>query len=140
MRALAVVASFLVGVLATGCASAGSLGQDHVNTMTQPSRASMSSRGDPIFRWEISAVSASNAYDAVLKLRPLFFTNGRSMGLSHAVVRPSVVIDGAIPEPLDVLRTLQVALVTEIRFVEPSEATTHYGSAFTAGIILVRHR
>jgi hypothetical protein len=132
----AVVASFLVGVLATGCASSGSLGEDHVDTMSRPSRAGLNSRGGPLFQWEIRAAYASSAYDAVRKLRPLFFAS-RSMGMGQARVNPSVVIDGGIPEPLDALRMLQVDGVTEIRFLEPFEAAMQYGSAFTAGIILV---
>ena len=136
----AVAASLLVGVLTTACASSGSLGDHQVSDAVQPSRASSRASLSPISRQEISTVPALNAYDAALKLRPLFFTNGRPASLAHAGIRPSVVIDDGIPEPLDVLQTLQVTGVAEIRFVESFEATMHYGSAFTAGIILVRLR
>lgn len=134
--ASAVVASCLVGVLGTGCASSGSLGEDHVNTMSRQSRAPLDARGGPLFQQEMRVAAASSAYDAVRKRRPLFFAS-RSMGMGQARINPWVVIDGGIPEPLDALRTLQVDGVTEIRFIEPLEAAMQYGSAFTAGIILV---
>ena len=87
---------------------------------------------------EIRAASGLSAYDAILKLRPGFFAGNRSIGSRTAAVRPSVVLDRGIPESLDVLRLISADDIAEIRFIEPQEATLHYGPAYTAGVVVVR--
>jgi hypothetical protein len=92
----------------------------------------------PILPPELRAASGLSAYEAILKLRPGFFTGNRSIGSTTAAVRPSVILERGIPEPLDVLRQVSADAIAEIRFIEPQEATLHYGPAFTAGVIVVR--
>ncbi len=106
---------------------------------SQLTRLGSSTRPDgPVLPPEIRAASGLSAYDAILKLRPGFFTGNRSIGSSTAAVRPSVVLDRGIPESLDVLRLISADAIAEIRFIEPQEATLHYGPAYTAGVVVVR--
>jgi hypothetical protein len=79
-----------------------------------------------------------STYDAVRKLRPGFFVNGRTAGSGRAPAEPSAVLERGFPEPLDVLKLVPPDLVAEIRFVEPREATVTYGPAYTGGVIVVR--
>jgi hypothetical protein len=130
----------LIGAVGSGCAS-GRL----VPSVSQQADASQATRlvsstphDGAILPPEIRAASTSTAYDAILKLRPGFLTGNRSMGSGRTAVRPSVVLEKGIPEPLDVLRLVSVDDVAEIRFIEPMEATLHYGPAYTAGVIVVR--
>jgi hypothetical protein len=103
-------------------------------------RRSTASRGDVILPAEIQAASSGTAYDAVLRLRPRFFTSDRSAGSGHPRIRPSVVLERGLVESVDVLRLVPANVVTEIDFVEPDEARVKYGPAYTAGIIVVRLR
>lgn len=72
------------------------------------------------------------------KLRPGFFTNGRTAGSGAVPVPPSVVLENGFPEALDVLKLVSADMVAAIHFVEPREATLLYGAQYTAGVIVVR--
>ena len=127
----------LISAGGSGCAGRTSVSpQPDASPLT---KVASSTRPDgAILPPEIRAASASNAYDAILKLRPGFFTGNRSIGSRTTAVRPSVILDGGIPEVLDVLRQVSADAVAEIRFIEPQEATLRYGPAYTAGVIVVR--
>jgi len=133
-------ALLLVGVLGTGCASAGSFVEERDDAPRMVNHAQVAARGGAILPPEIRAASNSTVYDAVFKLRPGFFNSIRSMGLTGASVRPSAILGGGFPEPLEILRMVSVDEVAEIRFIQPSDATLRYGSAYTAGLIIVRLR
>jgi hypothetical protein len=127
----------LIGAAGSGCAG-------RTPASPQPDAAPLtkvvsSTRPDgPFLQPETRAASGLNAYEAILKLRPGFFTGNRSIGSRTAAVRPSVVLDRGIPEPLDVLRLISADAIAEIQFIEPQEATLHYGPAYTAGVVVVR--
>ena len=88
---------------------------------------------------EIQAASRASAYDAVLKLRPDFFTvSGRYRPAGQPAILPSVVLDQGPPEPIDVLRQIPAVGVVGIEFVERSAAQMRFGTAYSAGIIIVR--
>ena len=129
--------SLSILTLAAACA-----GTSHRGASTAPSsaiaRAPAASRGEAVLPAEILAASVSSAYDAVRKLRPGFFTNGRAAGSMSAPVPPSVVLERGFPEALDVLKLVPADLVAAIYFVEPREATLLYGPQYTAGVIVVR--
>jgi hypothetical protein len=128
----------LMSAVGIGCVSGRSL----VSQQTEASRVarggSSISRDGAILPPEIRAASQSSVYDAVLRLRPGFFTGNRSIGSATASVRPSVVLEGGTPESLDVLRLISADAVAEIRFIEPREATLRYGPGYTAGVVFVR--
>lgn len=127
----------LIGAAVGGCAGRTPMSpQPDASPLTNV--ASSTRPGGAILPPELRGASGLSAYDAILKLRPGFFTGNRSIGSSTAAVRPSVVLDRGIPESLDVLRLMSADAIAEIRFVEPQEATLHYGPAYTAGVIVVR--
>jgi hypothetical protein len=128
----------LIGAVGSGCASGRLLPVSQQADASRATRRVLSTPHDgAILPPEIRATSSSTAYDAILKLRPGFLTGNRSIATGKTTVLPSVVLEKGIPEPLDVLRLVSVDAVAEIRFIEPMEATLHYGPAFAAGVIVV---
>ena len=123
-----------------GCATGLSVGAMSTDVGPTINRRSTASRGDVILPAEIQAASSETAYDAVRRLRPRFFTSDRSTGSGRPPIRPSVVLERGLVEPIDVLRLVPADVVTEIHFVEPDEARVKYGPAYTSGIIVVRLR
>ena len=69
----------LAAVVAVGgCATGLSIGAMPADVGPIVNRQSTASRGDVILPAEIQAASSETAYDAVLRLRPRFFTSDRS--------------------------------------------------------------
>jgi hypothetical protein len=137
-RCVTLASVLVIGILGTGCAGAGSLALESANAWEPADHGRVTPRGDVILAAEIRASSVQTAYDAVLKLRPVFFVRDHSAGSGRAPVRPSVVLERGLPESLDVLRLVRADQVAEIVFIEPDDATVRFGSAFTAGVIIVR--
>ncbi|MEJ2678380.1 MAG: hypothetical protein P8174_04790 [Gemmatimonadota bacterium] len=79
---------------------------------------------------------ARTAYDVVQRLRPYFLQNRgpASMNRPSGVV---VMVNGIPRGGPDVLRSINVAQVQEIRHLSASEATTKYGTGMTGGVIEV---
>jgi len=128
--------SFSIIALAAACAHMpnGSAGPSSSSAFEL---ATPTARGEAVLPDAILAASVSTTYDAVRKLRPGFFVNGRTAGSGRAPAEPSVVLERGFPEPLDVLKFVPPDVVAEIRFVEPREATVLYGPAYTGGVIVV---
>jgi len=113
-----------VVILGGACASSGQLGQ---------SRPRLSR--NLITADELSELSVSNAYEAVRRLRPAWLrARGRS-GLP--VVYRNNNRWGDDPRSLEDIR---IDVISEMRFLSASDATTRYGSGFTGGVILVATR
>ena len=53
---------------------------------------------------------------------------------------PKVLVDEAQYREIDDLRSMSVSAIAEIRFVGPADATTRFGTGYTAGVILVSRR
>ena len=87
---------------------------------------------------ELANVGDLSAYDALLRLRPAFLRTRDVQTPTHQNVQPvSVFVDGARTEGLDVLRTMLARTVKEMRFYEPAEANTRFGTGNNGGAILV---
>jgi hypothetical protein len=138
IRSVSLGVLLLIGATGTGCVPARQLAQDGDEVPLRMERAVVTPRGGAILPSEIRAASDLTLYEAVFRLRPNFFTGNRTRAFSGARVRPSVVVGGGFPEPLEALRLISVDAVAEIRFVEPSDAILRYGAAYTAGLITVR--
>ena len=114
----------IVSICAVSAACAAT---PHRGTGAPPSsaleRVPAASRGEAVLPPEILAASVSDAYEAVRRLRPGFFANGRTAGSGHAPVTPSVVLESGFPEQLGVLKLVAADMVAAIYFVEPLEAT-----------------
>ena len=87
-------------------------------------------------------VQGHTAADAVRQLRPSFLRSRGVTRMGSGPVFPAVFLDGRFAGGIDVLSTIPIAPVLEIRYVSASEAKSQYGSfcACDAGIIAVRTR
>lgn len=130
--------SMLAIAVLGGCATSASFGGDGANGLEPAAHSRVTPRGEAILPAEIRAASTQTAYDAVLKLRPVFFMRDHSAGSGRAPTQPAVVLERGLPEALDVLRLVRSDQVAEIVFIEANEATVRYGPAYTAGVIVVR--
>ena len=121
MRRSRFLSLLAVGILGSACASSGQPGQ------SRPRRSRNLITAD-----ELAGLSVLSAYDAVRQLRPAWLqVRGRS---ALPVVFRNNARWGDDPRSLESIR---MNIVTEMRFLSASDATTRYGSGFTGGVILV---
>ena len=84
---------------------------------------------------DLSGVSTLDLYDAISRLRPTWL-RPQSRG-----TLPMVVVDGTTQAGgVDALRTMRVTDVSEIQYMNASDATTRYGTGYTAGAIIITTR
>jgi hypothetical protein len=101
------------------------------STGVRPSR-------DVILRDELARASATNAYEAVEKLRPQFLRGrGRASIMVQGTEAPGVIVDDRPYGRAAQLRDIDVRLVQEIRFISAAEAQQKYGMGFSGGAIVV---
>ena len=96
-----------------------------------------------IAREELQKVSYTNAYDAVMQLRPQWLSTARQRSPTEneeAGGASSIVLylDGARVGTMDMLRQVALTGVQEIRYYDAREATNRFGTGHTAGAIDVR--
>ena len=82
---------------------------------------------------ELQQVPADDLYEAVQQLRPAWLS--RRSGQS-----PQVFVNGAPRGGLDELRTFRPENASELRFINAADATTRWGTGYTAGVIDVTMR
>jgi hypothetical protein len=84
-----------------------------------------------IIESELQSMQQLSVYDAIGRLRPNWLR-------SRSGVQPAVMMDGNRQAGgMDVLRSLRVVDVQELRYMSASDATTRYGTGFDGGAILV---
>lgn len=117
----------LVGaVLLYGCASPRTGGEGTTrNVITAEEIA------DPTFH-------TASAWDAVQRLRPHWLRSRAT--ISSGETSPFVFLDGSRFGDLQALRTIPVADVEEMRFLDSRDATTRFGTGYSAGVIEVSTR
>ncbi|MGD8321053.1 MAG: hypothetical protein PVJ02_11370 [Gemmatimonadota bacterium] len=114
---------FLIAVLAlalgaSGCASGGG-GSGPRGSSTR------------IVESELQSMQQLSVYDAIGRLRPNWL-RGRGGAT------PVVMVDGNRQAGgMDVLRSLPVVDIQELRYMSAADATTRYGTGFDGGAILV---
>lgn len=118
MRRLAYL-PVLLSILVAACAGGGS--------GTAPRSSS-----DVITTEELRSMETYSAYDAIARLRPQWLRS-RVPG-----VEPVVFMDGSQLGGLEMLRTVQVSTLVEIRYRNGPDATTRYGTGFGGGTIEMR--
>ena len=84
---------------------------------------------------ELATVAELDLFGAVNRLRPTWL-RPQSRG-----TLPVVVVDGT-PQAggVDALRSMRAADVSELEYMNASDATTRYGTGYTAGAIIVSTR
>jgi len=106
--------------LATACASGGQ--------QAGPSRSSR----DVITAEELQTIDVSDAYAAIQRLRNTWLRPRTTSGSPIAVF-----IDGVRAGEVDRLRQIPIITIRELRFIDPSDATTRWGTGYTNGAIMV---
>jgi hypothetical protein len=91
---------------------------------------------------EIDASRASNAYEAVQKLRANFlsYRGETSFDKSRSQPYPTVYLDGQEFGPMATLRNIPASQVATIRLYRSWEATTKFGTSNMGGVIAVTTR
>lgn len=114
-----------LAITLTGCAGSGG------GATEGPRRGSTNS----ISADEIAGVAELDLYSAINRLRPTWL-RPQSRG-----TLPTVVLDGT-PQPggVNILRSLRASDVSELQYMSASDATTRYGTGYTAGAIIVSSR
>ena len=111
-------------VLAGGCA-------------TSPAASSGGSRY-VITETELANVREQSAHEALQELRPTFLRSRDPVTPTHQDPTPiAVFINGGRTEGIEVLRTVRANTVKEMRFYEPQEANTRFGTGHNGGVIAV---
>ncbi|MCK5651612.1 MAG: hypothetical protein KAJ42_09555 [Gemmatimonadetes bacterium] len=85
---------------------------------------------------ELAASTTNTAWDAIRQLRPSWLRSRgtRSFG---GEIYPRVIVDSMTPEPMEYLHNLDCRSIQEIRYFDPREATTRFGTGFPSGAIVV---
>ena len=103
-----------------------------------PPPGQVSSNSDEITEEEIAAISATNAYEVIRKLRANFLSfRGRTTVMGTSSPDPTVYVDDQAYGPISSLRTIPAAQITRIRLYRSWEATTKYGTGNMGGVIAV---
>jgi len=130
MRRLRVLITLVVVALASvgaGCASGGS-------SAVTPAGASRYL----VTQQELAGMGDRSAYDALEQIRPAFLRSRDIRTTSKAEAMPvDVFVDGGRTEGLDALKNIRVSTVKEIRFYEPQDANTRFGTGHNGGVIAV---
>lgn len=87
---------------------------------------------------EIEYAQVSNAFDAIQRLRPRMLQKRMGPATDRGEAAEIVVyVDGARYGFLDQLSNIPAEKIKEIRYLNPADATTRYGTGHTEGVILV---
>ena len=94
-----------------------------------------------ITRQELDASVARNAYDAIQNLRPTFLRSRGTQTFDPTVsTQAAVYFDGQRYGDITSLKSMTIDNLDEIRYLNPSLATSKYGTNHTAGAIEVTTR
>lgn len=122
-------AVLLAGALLPGCSS------------TQPGaqpRPAVVSGHDLLTDAELQAAKDRTLYETIQRLRPTFLRSRQVRSTSTPNPEPvHVFIDGTRAEGLDALKLFTPQLVKEVRFYEPYQANTRFGTGHHGGLIAV---
>jgi hypothetical protein len=130
MRVLITV--LCAAVLTGGCASSSS----HGSPGATPS-AAVGSRY-VVTEAELASVGDRSAYEALQQLRPTFLRSRDPQTSSNPDPTPvAVFVNGGRTEGLDALRSIRASTVKEMRFYEPQDANTRFGTGHNGGAIEV---
>lgn len=111
-------------LLSTGCASGGT-------------SSGGSSERNRITSEQLARVTASNAYEAIRQLQPQWL-DSRGVISSAPNATPTyatVYQDGSRVGDLEYLRTVNINVLAEIRYLPPGEASTRFGMGHDRGVI-----
>ena len=126
-----------VTVLGAGCASAG-------NTASTAAGANVTRGATGASRYlvteeELANLGDRSAYEALVQLRPSFLHSRDTQTSRNPIPAPvDVFVDGGRTEGVDALKSIRASTVKEMRFYEPQDANTKFGTGHNGGVIAVR--
>jgi hypothetical protein len=83
-----------------------------------------------VTRAELATVDGLTAYDAIMRLRPIYL-------YGRGGYYPKVYVDGLHYGEMASLRDLWAGDIEEIQYLHAADATTRFGTGHTGGAILV---
>lgn len=123
--------TLLAALLLWGCASTGT------GTAEKP-------RGSRylIMEEEIVGSGATNAYDVIQQLKPDWFLQSQRRGVKSITIEdsgePVVYVNDSRYGNVESLRSISSLNIVEIRFLQPSDATTRFGTGHVGGAFMVK--
>ena len=143
MRCTRMLITFVAtGLLTVGCASGGG-GGTSASTASQASsnRGPTSASRYIVTEEELASVGDRSAYEALQQLRPAFLRSRDPQTTSNPTPKAvDVYVDGGRTEGLEALRGIRASAVKEMRFYEPQDANTKFGTGHNGGVIAVTMR
>ena len=85
-------------------------------------------------------LASLSAFQAIQNMRPQWLRARGIKSLSGGSIFAKVLVGEGQYREIDDLRNLDVSAIAEIRFISPADATTRFGTGYTAGVILVSMR
>lgn len=124
MRLLRAIRCAAIPVVLAACAPAGAAGpavQHNVVTAA-----------------DLAPMPTATVYEALSRVRPTFLRSRDVQTWDHPNPDPvHVYVNGSKTEGVDALKQIQADAVQEIRFYEPQDANTHFGTGNNGGVIAV---
>ncbi len=124
----------VLALLGAGCASGRAPGGGGSGT---PASARLNA--DVIDADEIAASAVTDAYDAIMRLRPRFLAP-HATGGSRRPEGVQVVLDGRTLRSSSELRQVPAASIVYIRYLSALEASTNWGGRFDTPVVYVLTR
>ena len=130
---ITLISAALIG---TGCASGGSSAS--TAAVASAARVPTGASRYLVTQDELAGVGDRSAYEALQQLRPAFLHSRDTQTSSNPVPAAiDVFVDGGRTEGLDALRNIRASTVKEMRFYEPQDANTKFGTGHNGGVIAV---
>ena len=134
-RTLIALAAFaLFGV---ACAS-GSGSSASTATQASAARGATVPSRYVVTEQELVQVGDRSAYEALQQLRPSFLRSRDPQTTSNPIPKPvDVYVDGGRAGGVEALQNIRASTVKELRFYEPQDANTKFGTGHNGGVIAV---
>jgi hypothetical protein len=124
-------------VVGAGCASGGSAAS--TAAAASATRAVAGASRYLVTEEELANLSDRSAFEALQQLRPSFLHSRDTQTSRNPIPAPvDVFVDGGRTEGLDALKNIRASTVKEMRFYEPQDANTKFGTGHNGGVIAVK--
>ena len=110
-------------------------------SMYSSSTLTASRSSDALECGEIQSARVDNAYEAVVRFRPEFLRpRGAPAATDPNGAAPMVYVNGVREGGPEMLRTIPVAAIVEVRYLSATAASDRFGPLHPGGVIAVRTR
>jgi len=131
------IALAIAVLFGAACASGGG---SSASTATQASAA----RGETVpshyvvTEQELERLGDRSAYEALQQIRPTFLKSRDTQTKSNPIPQPvDVFVDGGRAGAVEALQSIRASTIKEMRFYEPQQANTKFGTGHNGGVIAV---